>query len=312
MTGIELIERLDKAYRRWHLTGNLENGVIAALDLEGRLFTMVNGQVLNRVLPSAIEKRSNKHAYQNPGGDALWPAPEGTTLGYEYPTGSWRVPPSVTGAVWEVISEGANQTVLRAEIDLVNNQQVGIPCEFERHVTIDVDQHVLRQNVTELIRYVGRKTINNGEFMLAPWSLCQFDSDERGKVVIPVSDEENVWDMYSSSERQRFFEDDQLIVNTKTDQRFQLGLGEQVAWIAYLPGEKFRVKRGVLNTVPGHRYIDISDVSPDRAPSDKGVKLSVYCDPSGFMEIEACGGCPDILTPGMEMSVDILTEYVVI
>ena len=95
MTGFELIELLDKAYRRWHLIGNMENGVIAALDLEGRLFTMVNGQVINRVLPSAIEKRSNKHAYQNPGGDALWPAPEGTTLGYEYHTGSWRVPPSV-------------------------------------------------------------------------------------------------------------------------------------------------------------------------------------------------------------------------
>ncbi|HAC74102.1 MAG TPA: hypothetical protein DCF46_10940 [Porphyromonadaceae bacterium] len=195
MTGIELTELLNKSYRRWHLTGNMENGVIAALDLEGRLFTIVNGQVLNRVLPSAIEKRSNKNAYQNPGGDALWPAPEGTTLGYEYPTGNWRVPPSVTGAVWEVILSEEDKTVLRAEIDLINNQQTGLPCEFERHVKIETDQHVFRQNVTELIRYVGKKTINNGEFMLAPWSLCQFDSGERGRVVIPVSDEENVWDL---------------------------------------------------------------------------------------------------------------------
>ncbi|MGI6338452.1 MAG: DUF6786 family protein [Bacteroidales bacterium] len=312
MTGFELIELLDKAYRRWHLIGNMENGVIAALDLEGRLFTMVNGQVINRVLPSAIEKRSNKLAYQNPGGDALWPAPEGTTLGYEYPTGNWRVPPSVTGAVWETISEEENKAVLRAEIDLINNQQTGLPCEFERHVKIEAGQHVLKQNVTELIRYVGRKTINNGEFMLAPWSLCQFDSSEKGKVIIPVSDKKNVWDLYKSSEQQRFFKDNYLIVNTKTDQRFQLGLSEKVEWIEYLPGEKFRVKRSVLNTVSEHRYIDISDVSPDKAPSAKGVKLSVYCDPSGFMEIEACGRCPDILTPGIEMSVDILTEYIVI
>lgn len=309
MTGIELIELLNRSYRRCHLTGDIENGVIAALDLEGRLFTIVNGQVVNRVLPSAIEKRSNKNAYQNPGGDALWPAPEGTTLGYEYPTGNWRVPPSVTGAVWEVILSKENKMVLRAEIDLINNQQIGLPCEFERHIKIETNQHVFRQNVTELIRYVGKKTINNGEFMLAPWSLCQFDSGERGRVVIPVSDEENVWDLYNSSEQQRFIEDNKLIVNTKTAQRFQLGLSEKVDWIEYLPGEKFRVKRSVLSTVSEHRYIDIADVSPDKAPSAKGVKLSVYCDPSGFMEIEGCGRCPDILTPGIEMSVDILTEY---
>lgn len=311
MTGIELIELLNRSYRRWHLTGDMENGVIAALDLEGRLFTIINGQVINRVLPSAIEKRSNKNAYQNPGGDALWPAPEGTTLGYEYPTGYWRVPPSITGAVWEVVSAEENKTVLRTEIDLINNQQTGLPCEFERHIKIETDQHVFRQNVTELIRYVGKKTINNGEFMLAPWSLCQFDSDERGKVVIPVSDEENVWDLYSSSGQQRFIKDNQLIVNTKTDQRFQLGLSEKVDWIEYFAGDEFRVKRSVLNSVPTHRYIDIADDSPDKTPSAKGVKLSVYCDPSGFMEIEGCGRCPDMLTTGMEMSVDILTEYVV-
>lgn len=311
MRGIELTELLNKSYRRWHLTGDMENGVIAALDLEGRLFTILNGQVVNRVLPSAIEKRSNKNAYQNPGGDTLWPAPEGTTLGYEYPTGNWRVPPSVTGAVWETICAEGNKTVLRAEIDLINNQQTGLPCEFERHVKIEADRHVFRQNVTELIRYVGKKTIDNGEFMLAPWSLCQFDSGEGGKVVIPVSDEENVWDLYTSSEQQRFFEDGRLIVKTKTDRRFQLGLSEKVDWIEYLSGEKFRVKRRVLSTASEHRYIDIADVSPDKTPSAKGVKLSVYCDPSGFMEIEGCGRCPDILIPGTEMSVDILTEYIV-
>lgn len=311
MSGIELTELLNKSYRRWHLTGDMENGVIAALDLEGRLFTILNGQVVNRVLPSAIEKRSNKNAYQNPGGDALWPAPEGTTLGYEYPTGNWRVPPSITGAVWETICAEGNKTVLRAEIDLINNQQTGLPCEFERHVKIEADRHVFRQNVTELIRYVGKKTIDNGEFMLAPWSLCQFDSGEGDKVVIPVSDEENVWDLYTSSEQQRFFEDGRLTVKTKTDRRFQLGLSEKVDWIKYLPGEKFRVKRRVLSAASEHRYIDIADVSPDKTPSPRGVKLSVYCDPSGFMEIEGCGRCPDILTPGTEMSVDILTEYIV-
>ncbi|MDD4757259.1 MAG: hypothetical protein PHG29_14370, partial [Prolixibacteraceae bacterium] len=128
MTGRELTDLLSQSYRRWHLTGTIENGVIAALDMEGRLFTVVNNNVINRVVPSAIINRSNKNAYQNPGGDTLWPAPEGTSLGYEYTTGTWRVPPSITGAVWEVVEETTGRTVIRAEIDLVNNLQTGIPC----------------------------------------------------------------------------------------------------------------------------------------------------------------------------------------
>jgi hypothetical protein len=56
-------------------------------------------------------------------------------------------------------------------------------------------------------------------------------------------------------------------------------------------------------------HIDISDIPPDQLPSPKGVSLSVYCDPSGFMEIEACGGCPEKLTPGTETNVTIVTEY---
>jgi len=95
MTGKDLLELLSSSYCRSCLTGTLENGVIAALDIEGRLFAIVNNQVVNRVVPSAIKNHSNKDIYQNPGGDGLWSAPEGTTMGYEYATGNWRVPPAI-------------------------------------------------------------------------------------------------------------------------------------------------------------------------------------------------------------------------
>src|SRR5450759_2298011 len=136
MSGNDLIDLMHQSHRRVHVIGTPENGIIAALDLEGRIFTVVNSRVLNRVVPSAILNRTNKYAYLNPGGDALWPAPEGTCYGYEYGTGNWRVPPAITGAVWVVASYTADLTVIRAEIDLVNNRQVGIPCEFERQIKI--------------------------------------------------------------------------------------------------------------------------------------------------------------------------------
>lgn len=312
MTGRELTDLLSQSYRRWHLTGTLENGVIAALDMEGRLFTIVNNKVVNRVVPSAIKNRSNKNAYQNPGGDALWPAPEGTTLGYEYATGAWRVPPAITGAVWEVVLQEENHFVIRAEIDLINNYQAGIPCEFERHVKMDSGDNFVTQHVTEVIRYIGGKTLRNGEFSLAPWSLCQFDSGKNGKVTLPPPEKRDVWDMYGPSGSQRRLTNGVYVVKTETKDRFQLGMSPKVPWIEYTLENQFRVKRYAGELANGQSYIDIADSPPDQLPSSRGVSLSVYCDPSGFMEIEACGGCSEELAPGTELRVGITTEYVMV
>lgn len=121
MTARELMNLFARSGRRTHLAGTEENGVVVALDMEGRLFTVVNGRVVSKVDPSAILSRSSKREFQNPGGDALWPAPEGTCFGYEYSSKAWRVPPSIYGAEWNVVSQDTDACVVRAEIDLINN-----------------------------------------------------------------------------------------------------------------------------------------------------------------------------------------------
>jgi len=309
MTGRYLLALLNKAHRRAHVTGTTENGIISALDMEGRLFTVLKNKVLNRVVPSAIINRTNKLTYLNPGGDALWPAPEGTCFGYEYGTGKWRVPPAITGAVWDVVSQTDYQTIIRAEIDLVNNLQTGIPCEFERHIRVFHDTCSLTQQVKEVIRYIGKRTLHKGEFLLAPWSLCQFDSGKNGKVVLPPPPEEEIWDIYEPSNSQRSLYNDLYTVDTITPKRFQLGIGSQIPWIEFNSDNQLIVRRFTNDLPEDQHYIDISDVPPDQSPADKGVKLSIYCDPTGFTEIEACGGCTDILYPGTELIVNIITEY---
>jgi hypothetical protein len=310
MTGVELIDLMHKSHRRVHVIGTSENGIIAGLDLEGRLFTVIHGIVLNRVVPSSIINRTNKASYLNPGGDALWPAPEGTCFGYEYASGKWRVPPSITAAVWEVSKMAENMTIIKAEIDLVNNLQLGMPCEFERHIKIEQKGKSIIQNVTEMIRYIGNRTLEKGEFSLAPWSLCQFDTVASSKVIMPPPSADDIWDMYDSSLSQRGLSDDKYIVDTSTNFRFQLGLSENVPWIEFINGNEFHVKRYSGKLPSGQNHIDIADSSPEQIPSEKEVSLSIYCDPSGFMEIEACGGCTDTLVPGTELSVNIITEYI--
>ena len=310
MKGQELIGLFEQAVRRTHTVGTIEQGVIVALDLEGRLFTVVDGEVISKVNPPAILARSNKKQFQNPGGDALWPAPEGTCVGYEYASGVWRVPPAITGAVWEVVSASDDGCVVRAEIDLINNAQLGMPCEFERHIRLKKGAGTLFQEVKEMIRYIGKRTLHKPEFSLAPWSLCQFDSSETGVVYMPVPpDSEDIWDMYGPSDGQRSIQNNLCVVRTQTPERFQLALSKNIAWIGYVNEPHYRVKRYIRNLPDGQHHIDIADAPPDELPSDKGVSLSVYCDPSGFVEIEACGGCTEKLDAYTELFVNVITEF---
>jgi len=309
MSGSELLNIIRLAFRRTHVIGTDQQGIIIALDLEGRLFAVMNGLVLNRVVATAISDRSNKNAFLNPGGDALWPAPEGNRYGYQYTTGAWRVPPSITGAVWEVVEHSDNGAVIRAEVDLVNNLQTGIPCEFERRITIAVQPSLLTQQVTEVIRYIGKRPLQKDEFLLAPWSLCQFDSGAGSKVILPIPAERDIWDMYASSASQRGAIGDQYIIDAHTESRFQVGLGKAIPWIEYTGPQPFRVRRSAGPIPAQQRYIDIADVPPEEMPTRSGARFSVYCDPAGFMEMEACGGCPAKLNPGMELHVQVKTEY---
>lgn len=310
MTGEELICLLNQAYCRSHIIGTKESGIIVACDLEGRFFTVVNNQVVSKVNSSAILKRSNRTAFQNPGGDVLWPAPEGTCFGYEYSTGNWRVPSSITGATWEIASQSENKCVIRAEVDLINNIQVGLPCEFERHIQIEKEEKKIIQKVKEVIRYIGKRRLNRTEFSLAPWSLCQLDSTKAGKIVMPApADKEDIWDIYANSEKQRNVEGELYVIKTETSERFQLGLSENISWIEYISEDNYSVKRYARPLLNGQNHIDISDVSPDISPSDRKTSLSIYCDPSGFVEIEACGGCTDTLVNGTELVVDVITEF---
>jgi len=53
----------------------------------------------------------------------------------------------------------------------------------------------------------------------------------------------------------------------------------------------------------------LPDRDPSEPPNPKGVRFSVYNDPSGFMEIEAAGGCPKIISPDTSLSTTVTTTY---
>ena len=307
MTGSELVKLFEQGEKRYHLLGDINHGVIAGLDLEGRLFTIVGGEVVNRVNPEAFLGITDRKGYLNPGGDGLWPAPEGTCLGYEYATGDWRVPPGLTGAKYKVVEAEENHLLIEAEVDLINASGLGIAAIFRRDVTISGSISV---KVIESIEYIGAKKLSRKECLLTPWSLCQFDCCPGCEVIFPDAGSSEVWDMYDPSDECRFVKDGLWHAGTDGTARYQIGIGAQVPWIELqLPAQNMKIRRTARALSAGQGYIDIIDAPVTELPSDKGVRYSVYTDTAGFMEIEAAGGCPEIFEPGIVMSVEILTEY---
>ncbi len=310
MSGEELLALFERTRRRCHLVGTSGSGVVAGLDLEGRLFAIVNGVVVNRVNPGALTGETSRAGYLNPGGDGLWPAPEGTALGYEYATGAWRVPPGLTGARYRVTESSGNRARIEAEVDLVNASGRGLPTLFIRDIRVAAEPDALRVTVVEAIRYLGVGTLPREACLLAPWTLCPFDCGPGCEVVFPETAPEDVWDLYDPSTDCRTVRDG--LVHTLTDgtRRYQIGIGPAVPWIRlHLPAARLVVERRAAPLAALQDYIDIADAPVDARPSARRTRYSVYSDANGFMEIEAAGGAPAALAPGDELAVEVTTLY---
>lgn len=308
----DFLSEFEKAKKRVHVIGTPEAAVVIALDMEGRIFTVLNGEVINKINTDAIKGQSTCNNYLNPGGDVLWPAPEGTTLGYQYSTGNWRVSPSVNSARYLVTGSTDKSAVIAAEIDLINNQGLGFPAIFKRSVYIRSSPDIISVSVAESITYIGDRIVNRSECSLAPWSLCQLNCGSGGcSVVFPCVDKSHVWSLYENEVgSELIWDNNQCNVLTGGTNRFQIGISEKVPYIEFFdPVNGLRVKRESSNLSPYESYIDIRDVQPTIVPDSRGVRYSVYNDNNGFMEIEAVGGCPEIIQKGTEMNVTIITTF---
>jgi len=305
-----LMEAFEKAGKRVHVVGDLNAGVIVALDMEGRLFTVLDGEVLNHVNLEAVSGESTQNKYIIAGGDGLWPAPEGTSLGYHYSSGSWRVPPGIRGARYLVDKATKLDATILAEVDLINAKGLGIPTIFSRQVTIDKGNSWVNVHVVESITYIGRLPLQRTDGLLVPWTLCMLDSGPGCHALFPCADQLFVWDLYDDAKcREQEWSGGMYKAATNASHRFQIAMDE-VPWVEFHDVNGGLVVRRQANPLAkGHSTIDISDLPPDVAPGEKGVRYSVYSDTTNFMEIEVAGGCPEVILPDSEMSLAVSTRF---
>ena len=310
MTIREWIALFDNGRRRYVQVGTDDAGALIGLDVEGRIYAFHDGRVLHRANPDAVLGTSHADDYLNPGGDGLWPAPEGSMFGYEYATGAWRVPPGLSGARYRVVSQEDNRVVVRAEIDLINDLGIGLPLGFQRDVSVSGESDSLRLVVTDSIEYLGFVSLESAAVRLAPWTLAQFDTSPGMEVVFPAVPAESVCDFYDPSDNLRQVTDDLWHVRTEGGQRFQVGLAPDVEWIELrIPERDLRVRRTARPLAGGPHYIDIADRPPDQPAHDFPCRYSIYNDAGSFMEIEAAGPGADVLAQHATVSHEVVTEF---
>jgi len=300
----QLIQLFRNAGKRAETVESGRLAAVVGLDLEGRIYYLRDGRVAGRVNPAAIAGRSGRAGYLNPGGDGLWAAPEGTCAGYQYGTGSWRVPAGLVNAHFQVTHRQPDAIEIEAEIDLVNARQLALPCIFRR--VLSVAGGVFRQR--DSIEYIGSRELREGEFLLAPWSLCQFDAGPESYGRFPTGSK--LRDLYADSTGCRSTAADGSIrVRNSERERWQIAVGAECDEVELvLPERNLRVRRTATLPTAGQRHIDIADADPATTPAPEGVRYSIYSDPSGFMEIESAGGCAFPLRPGTRLELDTITE----
>ena len=301
----ELVNICSRSGRRPQVISCGKAAVIATLGMEGRLFYAYNGEVVSLFRRESAENIStSKTGYLNPGGDGLWPAPEGTRFGYEYSTGSWRVPAAIISAQYDVVSQSDDSLEIAAEIDLINNQQLGIPCRFIRKVQVKELDNAAVIEQYDAIEYMGCCELAAGTFSIAPWSLSQFTVDK--KTIARFGDSGTpVRDLYQPSKE--LLSSDGKIVTMKHDDknRIQLALPEKSSFVELLvPDKNLQITRTSAPLAENLHPVDIADFPPDADPGDP-VRYSIYNDPSGFMVLETVGGCTDDLVPGTVLGVNM-------
>ncbi|MBN2301651.1 MAG: hypothetical protein JXN60_03945 [Lentisphaerae bacterium] len=310
MTGNELVALLEKNAMPFHLIGSVTDGVIAALSCEGRLFTVMRGEVISRVAVDALVRRNQKGPYIPAGGDALWPAPEGTNLGYQYATGVWRIPPGLACTIYAVTRKSENCAIIETDVDLINADGLGVPTHFRRECAIQRIETGLRIRTVESIVYIGTHSHSRQECLLAPWSLSQFDVSQGCHVVCPAASPKSLWDLYEPSDSLRSEHDGLWRFATEGTTRYQIGLGPDVSWIElHLPDRGLCIRRHAELLPTGLGYTDIADAPPNVKPETRDTRYSIFNGNTGFMEIEAAGGCPAIIEQGSELRMVVTTEF---
>ena len=153
--------------------------------LNGRLFCQLDGELVHRLDVAAMQNPSPE-AYDNLGGNSLWPAPEGGAFAFNYPPDSdaWYVQEGIGKEVASVALDGPNRVLVEKRIFLTNRKGICIDTKYRRVVSISDVPPLISEYALHGMSYETEDAFEPqdkycaDDVLLAPWSLEQFPGAE--------------------------------------------------------------------------------------------------------------------------------------
>lgn len=284
--------------------GDRGRGVAIFPEAEGRIFTIMDGRVTSRVVTSLLDDTPQPEPSLALGGDVLWIAPEGTPAGFFYPQGEWGIPQALVGLRYDIEEQDENRLrMASAPLDFRNNCGQEITLRLGRDVRRLVADKGVAYETTETVS-VLEAPASDAPFVVVPWTLSQYGATVASRVTFPAGR----WiDVYSPVGDALTAHGDTLTLATDGQRRFQLITAPDMSEIT-LRQEGLVITRTFLACSEG-APADIRDLDPKRPPEPRfPARMSVFNSDEGFLELEACGTCPQSLQPGTTLSMCIRTS----
>jgi hypothetical protein len=290
---------------RTHDAGTIElscdaGSVLLPPTMAGRIFCQWRGELVHRLDDTALRSPSTT-AYNNYGGNALWPAPEGGRFAFNYGPDSdaWIVQESIASAEVSIERHGDDGARLRKSIHLINHKGLMLHLDYIRQ--LQVHQPVLPRGryALEGMAYSTVDTLaplgdyDADDVLLAPWSLEQFPGADGitafGKLAHRAP-ELNL-DFYTDPSARLVRTEGQFTFALGGHERQQIGV--PVATGPTLLGA-LDPHRGflLLRTSPAQegRYFNIADNEQKNGPYSAADLYSVFNGGElGFFELETIG-----------------------
>jgi len=286
--------------------GEEDCGVVVLTSGEGRIFTVLEGKVVSRVVEGALHAPSPGKDI-SAGGDVLWIGPEGTRHGYFYSGGDWRIPAGLCGTRYRV--EGVSRDMLRmktAELDFKNCQGRRVELTLAREIRMVPGEEGVGYETTEIVELRGQDVFARDPVRLAPWTLSQYDATDASVVTYRVPPDDRWCDVYNPVADALTVDSGRATLKVNGRRRFQVILAPPADEIALLR-EGLVVTRTFLDASDGDA-IDIRDLDPGGAQDNPfPARMSVFNSDEGFLELEAAGTCPETLAPGTTLTMRIRT-----
>ncbi len=267
--------------------------------LQGRIFCTINGQLIHRL---DEEKLANPvpNAFNNLGGNSLWPAPEGGLFAFNYPPdgSGWYVQEGIASSPARIVSEDALTATIRKDILLINRKGTAASVEFIRTVSLRADSlwaSDLPDDIS-LLHYETEDILSPRslhaptDFLLAAWSLEQFPGGNGVTAFTCVADTANAInaDYYGALPQAPVVDGSLVSVPLGGTDRFQIG-------IPVAAGPRLI---GAIDPTNGYliirftprcegRYFNIADNDQPKGPDSAADMYSVFNGGAlGFYELE--------------------------